>query len=142
SLADPICRQIMEKTELKREQILLTSIHTHSAPTLSLDPTPREGQPAEDARRTSEYTRSLLQKVADVTVRALAKMEPARLCWGTGVAHFAMNRREFTANGVILGANPRGPADRSVPILRIEGPDGKLRGVLFSYACHNTTLTS
>jgi hypothetical protein len=29
-----------------------------------------------------------------------------------------------------------------VPILKITGADGKLRGVLFGYACHNTTLTA
>jgi hypothetical protein len=28
-----------------------------------------------------------------------------------------------------------------VPVLRISSPDGKLRAVLFGYACHNTTLT-
>ena len=37
-----------------------------------------------------------------------------------------MNRREFTARGVILGVNARGTADRSVPVLRIAGADGKL----------------
>jgi hypothetical protein len=52
-----------------------------------------------------------------------------------------MNRREFTAKGVILGVNPRGLVDRSVPVLRVDSAEGKLRAVLFGYACHNTTLT-
>jgi hypothetical protein len=52
-----------------------------------------------------------------------------------------MNRREFTPRGVILGVNARGPADRSVPVLRIDGADGKPRAVLFGAATHNTTLT-
>ncbi len=140
SIAEPLCRQIVAKTGLKREDILLTSIHTHSAPTLSLDPEPREGFPAEDARRTAAYTRSLMEKCVDVAVRALSKLEPARLSAGAGVATFAMNRREFTPGGVILGFNPRGHVDRSVPVLRIDGADGKIRGVLFGCACHNTTL--
>ena len=29
-----------------------------------------------------------------------------------------------------------------MPVLKITGPDGKLRAVLFGYACHNTTLTA
>jgi neutral ceramidase len=57
------------------------------------------------------------------------------------VAHFAMNRREFAPGRIKLGVNPRGPVDRSVPVLRIDGTDGSLRAVLFGYACHNTTLT-
>ncbi len=140
AIAEPICRRIGDKTRLKREDILLSSIHTHSAPTLSLDSNPREGFPAEDAQRTAEYTRSLQDKVVDAAVRALAKMEPAKLSTGTGMATFVMNRREFTPRGVILGFNPRGLVDRSVPVLRIDGADGKLRGVLFGCACHNTTL--
>src|SRR5215831_6070517 len=102
-IAEPICKQICEKTKLKREQILLTSIHTHSAPTLSLDPNAREGFSAEDAQHTADYTKSLQSKVVDVAVRSLQEMQPARLSWGTGVATFVMNRREFTPRGVILG---------------------------------------
>ena len=59
SLAEAICRKIGEKSGLKREQILLTAIHTHSAPTLSLDPDPRDGFTPEDAQKTAAYTRSL-----------------------------------------------------------------------------------
>jgi hypothetical protein len=140
SIAEPICQKISEKTGLAGEQILLNSIHTHSAPTLRLDPEPRDDFSAEDARPTAAYTRSLQEKIVDVTSRALAKMEPARLSTGTGVATFVMNRREVTRNGIILGFNPRGLADRSVPVLRIDGADGNLRAVLFICACHNTTL--
>jgi neutral ceramidase len=140
-IAEPMCERIAAKTGLKREQILLNSIHTHSAPTLSLDETARDNFPAEDAKRTAAYTRGLQDKVVDLVARALEKMEPARLSWGTGVAGFVMNRREPTPKGVILGFNPRGHVDRNVPVLRVDGADGKLRAVLFGCACHNTTLT-
>ena len=56
------------------------------------------------------------------------------------MANFVLNRRQFTPRGVILGMNPRGPADRTVPVLRIDTPEGKLRAVLFGAATHNTTL--
>jgi len=41
---------------------------------------------------------------------------------------------------VILGVNPRGFADRSVPVLRIDNADGKLIGIVCGAASHNTTL--
>ena len=50
-------------------------------------------------------------------------MQPATLAWGSGIANFAMNRREFTDKGVILGVNPRGPVDRTVPVLRVGNLD-------------------
>jgi len=141
AIAEPLCERIAAKSGLKRGQILLNSTHTHSAPTLSLDENARENFPAEDARRTAAYTRRLQDQIVDLVAAALANLEPARLSWGTGVAGFVMNRREFTPRGVILGVNARGLVDRSVPVLRVDGADGKLRAVLFGCACHNTTLT-
>jgi hypothetical protein len=140
-VAEPVCERLARQAGLKREQILLSSSHIHTGPALSLDPTPREGRAAGDAQRTVEYTRQLQDRLVEVVEQALARREPARLSWGTGVANFVMNRREFTPNGVILGVNPRGPADRTVPVLRVDGPDGKPRAVVFGAGTHNTTLT-
>jgi hypothetical protein len=141
AVAEPVCERLRDKAGLKREQILLSSSHIHTGPTLSLNPAAHDGQSAGDAQRTVEYTRQLQDRLVEVVLRALEKREPAGLSWGAGVANFVMNRRQFTPGGVILGFNPRGPADRTVPVLRIDGPDGKPRGVLFGAATHNTTLT-
>jgi hypothetical protein len=139
-VAEPICARIQEKTGLKREQILLNSSHTHAGPLLDLKAPLADDANAGEALRTVEYTRQLQDKVVEVVVQAAARLEPAHLSWGSGVIHFVMNRREFTPNGIILGANPRGLADRSVPVLSIAAPDGKLRAVLFGAATHGTTL--
>jgi hypothetical protein len=138
AVAEPICERIEKKTGLKRAQILLNSSHTHAGPALALKVAP--GKSAGEAQRTVEYTRQLQDNVVEVVVQALADLKPARLSSGGGVIHFAMNRREFTPRGVILGVNPRGLADRSVPILRIDDAGGKLRAVLFGAATHGTTL--
>jgi neutral/alkaline ceramidase-like enzyme len=141
-IADPICAHIQEKAKLSRGQILLSSSHTHSAPILSsVEQRNDYNLAAEDLENVRKYTRVLQDKIVQVAVDALSRLEPARLSWTWGIAHFAMNRREFTPRGVILGVNPRGPVDRSVPVLRVDTSDGKLRAVLFGYACHNTTLT-
>jgi hypothetical protein len=139
-VADAICRDIEKQTSLARHQILLNSIHTHSAPTLDLNPQPHGDVSAADAKRTAAYTRSLQAKIVELVGRALSDLKPAQLSAGTGFATFVMNRREVTRDGIILGFNPRGLADRSVPVLRVDHPDGKLRAVLFICACHNTTL--
>jgi hypothetical protein len=76
----------------------------------------------------------------DVVVRALHDLKPARLSFGKGTARFAVNRRRPTDKGFINDAYPEGPVDHSVPVLRVDGLDGKLRAVVFGYACHNTTL--
>ncbi|HEX7448224.1 MAG TPA: neutral/alkaline non-lysosomal ceramidase N-terminal domain-containing protein [Pirellulales bacterium] len=136
AVAEPICEKISEQTGLKRQQILLTASHTHAGPALGLTPASDEAE----ALRTVEYTRRLIDLVAEVAVGAVGEMRPARLSLGEGVAPFAMNRREFRNEGVVLGVNPRGLVDRSAPVLRIDGPDDMPRAVLFGASVHNTTL--
>jgi neutral ceramidase len=136
AVAEPICERIGEKTGLKREQILLNSSHTHSGPQVTL----RESAKEFAGGRAVEYTRDLQDKVVEAVVKAAGRLGPARLSWGSGVANFVMNRREFTPTGVILGVNPRGLADRSVPVLRVDSGDGKPVAVLFGCGTHNTTL--
>ncbi len=138
--AEPTCRRISETTGLKRQQILLNSSHTHTGPALGQDAGNLDF-PEDQAQATLKYTHDLQNKLVDLVGVSLQRLEPAMLSWGTGVATFLMNRREFTGGSVRLGVNPRGLADRSVPVLRIETADGKLRAVLFGAACHNTTLT-
>src|SRR5438132_3046928 len=139
AIAEPVAQRIGEKNGLKRDQILLNFAHNHAGPILSLGPKEESDDPKPPAE-TIEYTKWMMDQLVDVASAALTKMEPSKLSWGTGVANLVMNRREFTPTGVILGVNPRGPADRCVPVLRVEDEQGKLKAVLFECACHNTTL--
>jgi hypothetical protein len=128
-IAEPVFARIMEGTGLPREAILLNASHNHSGPRLSLAATPRENIPEGEVLKSIAYTTSFQEKAAAAAVEAAGRLQPARLSWGVGKADFVANRR--TADG---------PTDRSVPVLRIDGPDGRLRGALFGAACHNTAL--
>ncbi len=140
AVAEPICERIAQRTGLMRDQILLNSAHTHAGPQVGLRVPPKDAAGAAEGLRTVEYTRQLQDKVVEVVVQAAMRVTPARLSWGSGVIHFVMNRREFTPGGVILGVNPRGLADRSVPVLRVDALSGEPLAMLFGAAVHNTTL--
>ena len=133
-------KRISARTGLARRQILLNSSHTHCAPYLATSAEDLDF-PEDQARATVKYSRGLQNKLVDLVARALERPVPARISWGTGVVKFVMNRREFTERGVRLGVNPRGLADRSVPLLRVDDAEGNVLAVLFAAACHNTTLT-
>ena len=139
-IADPIRQRIEQKTGIPATSVVLSSSHTHTGPALSLDSTPRDGRSLADWERTVAYTKEVQDKLVQVVADASEALSPARLSWGVGVVHFVMNRRETTDRGIILGVNPRGQADRSVPVLRIDNPDGTPRAILFGAASHNTTL--
>jgi neutral ceramidase len=131
-VVERIATAVQRRHGLSRDALLLCSSHTHSGPVIddqlavAYDLTPAQW----DAVR--ESTRRIEGQVVDVVGRALDRRQPARLGTAQGEAGFAANRRtQFT---------PDGPVDHAVPVLSIERPDGSLAGLLFLYACHNTTL--
>src|SRR5688572_2538710 len=141
AFGNTIRERIAEKTGIPASHVLLNSSHTHTGPSLSIDETERwSNMSEEDARATAAYTRKLMDDVVETVAEAGGKLQPAKLSHGVGVARFVMNRREPTPQGVRLGFNPSGLADRSAPVLRIDAPNGRLLAVLFGAACHNTTL--
>ena len=139
---EPACTRLTEATGIPRERILFNASHTHAGPAVMTNLRSHYTITKDQAERLIAYTRQLQDQCISLATQALSRLQPAKLSWGTGVVNFPMNRREATERGIILGVNPRGPVDRSVPVLRVESPDGKLAGVLFGAACHNTTYGS
>ena len=97
--------------------------------------------PAESRPKLEAYIAEMEDKIVSAARKALRDLRPARMRWGRGVAKFVMNRREFTERGVVLGTNAAGPADRTVPVLRVDGADGRPIAVVFGAGSHCTTLT-
>ncbi len=146
-VTDEVCRRVEEKTGLKRCDLLFNASHCHTGPLVSLNPWPQANSVAHppmstaDIRETVAYTEELREKLVRLVCDALARLEPARLAWGRGQVGFPTNRRLPRDGRIAMADNPSGPTDRSVPMLRIDAPDGTLRAVLFGCACHNTSLT-
>ncbi|MBM3787078.1 MAG: hypothetical protein FJW30_22200 [Acidobacteria bacterium] len=140
SLSDRIGAETEKKFGLRRANLLLNSSHTHSGPAVRdnldtmFDLTPEQRQVIVD------YTNALSGKVVEAIGAALNAMEPAEVSIAHGTGTFAINRRQMNPKGVSIGHNPKGPVDHDVPVFRIASPDGRLRAVVFGYACHNTTL--
>ncbi|MFH1918260.1 MAG: neutral/alkaline non-lysosomal ceramidase N-terminal domain-containing protein [Planctomycetota bacterium] len=141
-LAEVLSKEIAAKTGLERHQILLNASHTHAGPVFGIEDPKRFDLPPDERRRVEVYTERLRGQLVELVVRALADRKPGRLSWGVGKADFVMNRRLITPEGKYrgMGPNPAGPVDRDVPVLRVDGPDGQLRAVVFGCACHPVTL--
>jgi hypothetical protein len=139
-LSEAVTAEVAKRTGLKRERVMLTASHTHCGPVIRQSLTDMYDMPAEQAKKVSEYTDKLKGWFTETALRALEGLKPAKLAHGQGTAKFAVNRRKPTPKGFVNDANPGGPVDHDVPVLRVEGADGKPRAVVFGYACHNTTL--
>jgi len=144
NVSENIARRVQQKYGLSRGQLLLNSSHTHSGPvvgrTLAVAYEGKQGINAKQWSAVDIYTRYLEDRIVQVVGAALGKLQPATLSLGHGEADFAMNRRVKTAEGYVGGFNPDGPVDHSVPILVVRNQRGKLLGIVFGYACHNTTI--
>ena len=141
SIADIVAARIEKQYGIDRAQLVLNSSHTHTGPLIRHNLENLFELGPEDDQVVSDYAAMLTEKLVGVVGSALSDLAPANLWFGNGHATFAINRRQNTPKGVIIGENPSGPTDPDVPVLRVTGADGKLRAVLFGYACHNTTLT-
>ena len=141
SISDSVAARAAKQYGLERSQLLLNCSHTHTGPVVRANLSSVYGFSPEQTAVVLEYAKSLENKLVNVIGAALGDLAPASLFTGHGQAAFAINRRQPTAKGVIIGLNPDGPTDRDVPVLKVESRDGKLKAVLFGYSCHNTTLT-
>jgi hypothetical protein len=140
-LSQAVAEEVRKRTGLPRERLLLTSSHTHCGPLLNETLADMHPLTPDQPKKIAAYTSRLRETLIDVIVAALNDLKPARLAIGSGTARFAVNRRQPTPKGIINGYNAAGPVDHSVPVLRVETPDGKPRAIVFGYACHNTTLS-
>jgi neutral ceramidase len=141
AITDVVAARIQQKYGLERADILFNSSHTHTGPSIRSNLSLLFELPDAEQRTVDAYSDRLQEALFEVAGRAILDLAPATLTSGHGAVNFAVNRRVRGPNGFSIGVNPQGPTDSDVPVLRVTGADGKIKAVLFGYACHNTTLT-
>lgn len=143
SQTEEVAARLAKKIGLKRERFVVCSSHTHTGPALAGTLPMLFGGPlpADQQQRIERYTRELIDNMEKVALVAIRDTSPARLSWTGGTLGFAANRRVLKdGRWVGFGVTADAPTDHDMPMLRVNGPGGKLRAVLLSYACHCTTL--
>lgn len=130
---------ILEACQLQPAELFLAAIHTHSAPTLILDP--EKGHPNNVA-----YSRTLQGQLVELVRAALDGLAPVEIAVGSGAAPVGANRRQAVPDRtgqkkIVLGRNPGAAIDREVQVLKL-ARTGRLEpmAVLFAYATHSTSL--
>ncbi|HSA00747.1 MAG TPA: neutral/alkaline non-lysosomal ceramidase N-terminal domain-containing protein, partial [Candidatus Paceibacterota bacterium] len=137
--AEPLREEILNACRLQPSELFLCAIHTHSAPTLTLNP--EKGH-----SNNVQYTKWLQAKLVEAVRSALDRLEPAEIGVGSGSSPVGSNRREVVQDNtgqtrIALGRNPSLLTDREVQVLKINGANrGELRGALFAYSTHSTSL--
>ena len=118
-LVERIRREINGKTAIPENAILLSCTHTHAGPFVEEAP--------------ESYRELLVAQAVKSAVDAWESRFPGRIgINSTEVMELGRNRRRLLYGGI----HP----DPQVALIKIEDLDGKLKGVLFNYGCHPSSL--
>lgn len=138
-VSDDVALRCVRQFTLKRQQLWLSSSHTHSGPVVWPILPALFYLNATDTAHAKAYSVKLEDQLVEIVGQSLAHLSPAALSYGTGEAAFAINRRAGRFKDLQPMNDRRSPTDPRVPVVQITAPDGAPRVVLFGYACHNTT---
>ncbi len=139
-----ICEAIQKSLGLERSQVALATSHTHSGPVVGTNLLAMYSLDDANQKLVQDYTSFLIDSVVSVAEEAKTSLAPAILKAGEGQATFAVNRRNNREADVPMlreSGSLVGPVDHDVPVLSVRTPDGKLKAILFGYACHATVLS-
>lgn len=142
-LSVPICQKLTKKFGFAREAIILSSSHTHTGPVVGHTLSAMHFLDEAQQKLVDDYAELLPRKIVDVVDEAVKNLAPAKLTWKIGSAGFAVNRRNNKEPDVVKlkeAGELKGPVDHDVPVLAVRDNEGKLKGIVFGYACHSTVL--
>ncbi|HVU89014.1 MAG TPA: neutral/alkaline non-lysosomal ceramidase N-terminal domain-containing protein [Pirellulales bacterium] len=138
-------RDALEKNYgLTKRQIAINCSHTHTGPVVSHNLRTMYSLDEQQSRLVDEYTAALEKKIIALVGEAIQNLAPAAISWGGGETSFAVNRRnnpEPDVPALIAEGKLKGPVDHQVPVLAVNDAGGKLKTVVFGYACHATALS-
>ncbi len=114
--------RLVERTGVPAERIVVTCIHTHSAPETGLGAILA-------GRAAPDHVAPLLAAAVEAGAKAVAGAGPSRLGLGATALSIGRNRRRED-----------GPVDQSVRILRVDRDDGAPLAIVWLHGCHPTVL--
>jgi len=135
---------ITREHKIGLDRIVIACSHTHCGPVLGTNLLTMYGLDEAERTRIAEYTKQFEIKVAKAVASAFQQLEPVSLAWESGKADFAVNRRnnkEPEVPALRERNSLEGPVDHDVPVLRLKTSAGKVKAVVFGYACHCTVLS-
>jgi hypothetical protein len=140
AITEAVHPKVSKKHRLPRAGLVLNVSHTHCAPEVAAERRVFHELPEAEEAKLVKYVAWLEDRIVEAIDAAIKDLKPARLSVARSSAAFASNRRLPTPKGYINSQNKEGVVDHDVPVLRVADAEGKLRAILFGYACHNTTL--
>ena len=134
--SDAIRAAVADELGVTVEHVRCSISHNHAGPPPSAWNWTKVGQDA-----LENYYNLLPAQLAGAARAAKLAARPARIGYGIGESHVAVNRRETAPSGrTVTGVNPDGAIDPELLVVRIDGQDGEPIGSIVGYTMHPTFL--
>ena len=143
-ILDDVCRKIQAEEKIPFENILITSTHTHHAPTTVT---------VHGYKRDKIFCRRVKDAIVSAVHKANHKLKntpSASMYFRLGQeSTVGQNSRQLLKDGTIYwvgsradALRPTGPFDPELPVLAFKRPDGTLEALLFNHSSHNIGVRS
>lgn len=139
---------------------IVVGTHTTSAPHANMggpggqrpaaqNPGPGGPQGGENARAAggpgqgpgaAAFAKALADAAERAITEANSRLQPAKVGFGVGATDVNVNRDLPTPQGWSFGSNSAGFSDKSVPVIRIDGADGKPLAILMNAAVRSVVM--
>lgn len=139
-ISDSIRNELLRRYKLEKSQIILNGSHTHSGPEINVHNLQYMAT-AEELKKVAEFSGILYKATLQAVDAAMKNPFEAKIWSGSGIARFAVNRRNNKESEILNLAELKGPFDHSVPVLKIVDQSNSVRAFVFGYACHPTVLS-
>ena len=135
--------QIAAELNCPIENIIMSATHSHRAWGPGPPPFPRSGQPGLPGAgglgaAATQPPPPIVGQIVDAVRQAKARLQPARVGFGTGSSYLNVNRDAIDpeTHRWTQAANLDGPSDKTVAVLKFEAPSGEPIAVYWTYAMH------
>lgn len=131
---DEVTSRIEKEIGIKKDYIMLSSIHTHSGPTTNVY---GDG----NTPAVASYVEELKNMLVSAVKEANSNLVDAKIGASKGECLMNMNRRAMDGKGnVSLGLNPYAPCDHEVGVIRIDDKSDNHIALLMNWPCHAVVL--
>lgn len=134
---------VARATHTAPDSVLIVASHSFSAPHMfagSANPPPGMVIKPEEAARARTYVAHVMAALTNAATQAAASEGPATLGFATTTSAVNINRNIEMADGWWLGSSEAGPSDKTLSLLRIDGPGHRPIATLVNYAVQSSIM--
>ena len=143
-LSQTVCQRVEEKYKLPRAAIALCASHTHSGPVVRGNLMAMYSLDEDQSRRVKEYKDEAGREPGPRGRRSNRFDSAGHNRHGAlarpGSPSIVATIRKGKCRKLRQENKLVGPIDHELPVLAVQGDDGKLRAIVAGYACHATVL--